>query len=50
MVPEQTYKTLNDFRDYVVSQAKQNLVSKNTFGNLSKALDNSYVKVSKNSF
>lgn len=50
MVPEQTYKTLNDFRDYVVGQAKQNLVSKNTFGNLSKALDNSYVKVSKNSF
>lgn len=50
MIPEQTYKTLNDFRDYVVDQAKQNLVSKNTFGNLSKALDNSYVKVSKNSF
>lgn len=50
MVPEKTYKTLNDFRDYVVSQAKQNLVSKNTFGTLSKALDNSYVKVSKNSF
>jgi len=50
MIPEQTYQTLNDFRDYVVSQAKQNLVSKNTFGNLSKALDNSYVKVSKNSF
>lgn len=50
MIPEQTYQTLNDFRDYVVDQAKQNLVSKNTFGNLSKALDNSYVKVSKNSF
>lgn len=52
MVPEQTYKTLNDFRDYVVDHAKQNLASqnKNTFGNLSKALDNSYVKVSKNSF
>lgn len=52
MVPEQTYKSLSEFRDYVVSQAKQNLASqnKNTFGNLSKALDNSYVKVSKNSF
>jgi len=50
MIPEQTYQTLNDFRDYVVDQAKQNLISKNTFGNLSKSLDNSYVKVSKNSF
>jgi hypothetical protein len=52
MVPEQTYKTLIDFRNEVVNQAKQNLSSqgKNTFGNLSKALDNSYVKVSKNSF
>ena len=52
MVPEQTYKTLIDFRNEVVEQAKQNLSSqgKNTFGNLSKSLDNSYVKVSKNSF
>jgi hypothetical protein len=50
MVPEQTYKSLSDFRDYVVSNAKQNLLSKNTFGTLSKSLDNSIVKVSKNSF
>lgn len=52
MVPEQTYKSLNDFRDYVVSQAKNNLAQqkKNTFGNLSKSLDDSKVKVSKNSF
>jgi hypothetical protein len=52
MIPEQTFKALTDFRNEVVNKAKQNLVSqgKNTFGNLSKALDNSYAKVSKNSF
>jgi hypothetical protein len=52
MIPEQTFKALTEFRNEVVNKAKQNLVSqgKNTFGNLSKALDNSYVKVSKNSF
>ncbi|MBC7524794.1 MAG: hypothetical protein H7239_10180 [Flavobacterium sp.] len=52
MIPENTYKTLSEFRDSVVKQAKQNLISqgKNTFGNLSKALDQSYVKTSKNSF
>lgn len=52
MIPEQTYKSLNDFRDFVVNQAKRNLAqqNKNTFGNLSKSLDDSYVKVMKNSF
>lgn len=45
-----TYKSLQAFRDYVVQKAKYNLVSKNSSGNLSKELDNSYVKVTKNGF
>jgi hypothetical protein len=45
-----TYKSLQDFRDYVVQKAKYNLVAKNTSGNLSKELDKSYVKVTKNGF
>ena len=45
-----TYKSLQDFRDYVVKKAKYNLVAKNSSGNLSKELDKSYVKVTKNGF
>jgi len=45
-----TYKSLKDFRDYVVQKAKYNLVAKNTSGTLSKELDKSYVKVTKNGF
>jgi hypothetical protein len=45
-----TYKSLQDFRDYVVQKAKYNLVAKNSSGTLSKELDKSYVKVTKNGF
>lgn len=45
-----TYKSLQEFRDYVVLKAKYNLAAKNSSGTLSKELDNSYVKVTKNGF
>lgn len=50
MIPQNTYNILKEFKDYVVRKAKYNLKSKDTSGNLSKSLDNSTVKVSKNSF
>ena len=50
MIPNNTYKTLVAFRDYVVLKAKYNLKSKDSTGNLSKSLDDSKVTVGKNSF
>jgi hypothetical protein len=50
MIPNNTYKTLVAFRDYVVLKAKYNLKSKDSTGKLSKSLDDSKVTVSKNSF
>lgn len=52
MLAENTYSTLNAFRDFVVNASKRNLAQqgKNTFGNLSKSLDESKVAVGKNSF
>lgn len=50
MNQQNTYKSLQEFRDYVVQKAKYNLVAKNSSGNLSKELDKSYVKVTKNGF
>ena len=50
MIPNNTYKTLVAFRDYVVLKAKYNLKSKDNTGKLSKSLDDSKVTVGKNSF
>jgi hypothetical protein len=52
MLAENTYSTLLAFKEFVVVNSKRNLViqGKNTFGNLSKALDESKVSVGKNSF
>ena len=52
MLAENTYSTLLAFKEFVVLNSKRNLViqNKNTFGNLSKALDESKVSVGKNSF
>jgi hypothetical protein len=50
MIPNNTYKTLVAFRDYVVLKAKYNLKSKDSTGKLSKSLDDSKVTVGKNSF
>jgi hypothetical protein len=52
MLAENTYSTLLAFKEFVVLNSKRNLViqGKNTFGNLSKALDESKVSVGKNSF
>ena len=52
MLAENTYSTLLAFKEFVVLNSKRNLVTqgKNTFGNLSKALDESKVSVGKNSF
>ena len=50
MIPNNTYKTLVAFRDYVVLKAKYNLKSKDSTGTLSKSLSDSKVTVGKNSF
>ena len=52
MLAENTYSTLLAFKEFVVNNSKRNLEQqgKNTFGNLSKSLDESKVSVGKNSF
>ena len=50
MIPNNTYKTLVAFRDYVVLRAKNNLRGKDNTGALANSLDNSKVIVSQNSF
>jgi len=52
MLAENTYSTLLAFKEFVVINSKKNLVQqgKNTFGNLSKSLEDSKVSVGKNSF
>lgn len=52
MLAENTYSTLLAFKEFVVINSKRNLVQqgKNTFGNLSKSLEESKVSVGKNSF
>ena len=50
MIPNNTYKTLVAFRDYVVLKAKYNLKSKDSTGALAKSLNDSKVTVGKNSF
>jgi len=50
MIPNNTYKTLVAFRDYVVLKAKYNLKSKDSTGTLAKSLNDSKVTVGKNSF